>query len=300
MPALWESVTVDDWLQDADTRSAEPLGGKEKFWVVGPDGHEYLFKFARCDADGSNVRGEDWAEWAVHHLAGLIGVPTAVALPGTFEERRGSLSRAVGDGRDQLIHGNELLARMDSTYDSAKQRQNLGYTVDAVHAALAGIAAPANCEPPIVSGFDAWAGYLMLDAWVAGRDRHHENWAVIDRGGSLQLAPSFDHGNALGFQESEQNVAVLAADDEQLARWSRRGASFHFAGRPALVDVAHAALRLSVDAVQAHWRSKLAATTVEDVAAIFDEIPDSLMSDPGRRFRVKLLTVNKERIIDDH
>ena len=299
MPARWESVTVDDWLRDADSRSAEPLGGKEKFWISGPDGHEYLFKFARCDPDGSNVRGEDWAEWAVHHFAQLIGAPTAVAVPGTFEGRRGSLSRAVWHEREQLIHGNELLARINPTYDAAKPRENPGYTVDAVRNALEGVAAPAGCEPPIISGFDAWAGYLMLDAWVAGRDRHHENWAVIDRSGALRLAPSFDHGNALGFQESEKRVAALATDDAQLTRWAERGTSFHFAGGPALVDVASAALQLAGSAVQAHWRSRLAQTATADLTTIFAQIPETLVSDPGRRFRVKLLNINKERIIDD-
>ena len=299
MPALWESITVDDWLREADSRITEPLGTKDKFWITGPDGHEYLFKFARRDPDGSNVRGEDWAEWAVHQLAELLGVPTAVVVPGTFHGRPGILSRAVWHEREQLIHGNELLARLDPTYDSAEHRHNPGYTVDAVRAGLANVSAPPSCEPPVVTGFDAWAGYLMLDAWVAGRDRHHENWAVVDRSGSLSRAPSFDHGNALGFQESEQSVAALATDDAKLDRWARRGTSVHFAGRPALVDVACEALRLAGDAVQAHWRSKLAETKVDDVTAIFDKIPDSLMSDVGRRFRIKLLTANKERIVDD-
>ena len=37
------------------------------------------------------------------------------------------------------------------------------------------------------------AGYLMLDAWVAGRgSSSHENWAVIERAGNWSLAPSFD------------------------------------------------------------------------------------------------------------
>lgn len=295
MPVRWDSISVDEWLRDTDGRD-EPLGGKEKFWVTGPDGQEYLFKYARAHPDGTNVRGEDWAEWAVHQLAELIGVPTAVAIPGTFQGRRGILSRAVWHTREQLIHGNELLARIDPSYDAAEPRQNQGYTVEAVHTALAGVAAPTQ-ESPIVSGFDAWAGYLVLDAWVAGRDRHHENWAVIDRSGSLRLAPSYDHGNALGFQVPEQSLAELVADRERLARWCERGTSFHFAGRPALVDVADAALELAGSAVEAHWRSRLANVTIDQLTAIFDEIPDDLMSEQGRIFRIKLLAYNQERII---
>lgn len=300
LPARWDSITVDGWLRDGDDRiSEEPLGGKEKFWIIGPDGHEYLFKYARCDEDGTNVRGEDWAEWAVHQLAELVGVPTAVVLPGTHDGRRGSLSRAVWHERERLIHGNELLARQDSAYEAGAQRENPGYTVEAVRGALDGVAAPVDCEAPVMTGFDAWAGYLMLDAWVAGRDRHHLNWAVIDHGGSLRLAPSFDHGNALGFQEPEHQVAGIAGDDARLARWCRRGASFHFAGKPPLVDLAVSALRLAGSGVEGHWRSKIAEVTVDDIAAVFDQVPDALMSDQGRIFRIKLLTHNQERIADD-
>ncbi len=297
MPDRWESINVDGWFPEgAGNIAAEPLGGKDKFWITGPDGSRYLFKFARCDPDGTNVRGEDWAEWAVHQLAQLIGVPTAVAVPATFRGRRGILSRALWRTPEQLIHGNELLAKVDPGYDAAEPRQNAGYTVEAVHVALADVAAPQGA-PPILFGFDAWAGYLVLDAWVAGRDRHHENWAVIERSGSLRLAPSYDHGNALGFQESEQRIVELAADDAQLARWCRKGTSFHFAGRPALVDLADAALELAGSAVEAYWRSKLGAVTVDQVSAIFEAIPDTVMSEHGRMFRVRLLTYNQERIV---
>ena len=48
-------------------------------------------------------------------------------------------------------------------------RRNLGYTVGAVRMSLEGV------EPPLgspdleqLSGFDVWAGYVVLDAWVAG------------------------------------------------------------------------------------------------------------------------------------
>ncbi|MCV7044175.1 hypothetical protein H7J08_05745 [Mycobacterium frederiksbergense] len=277
--------------------SEEPLGGKEKFWIVAPDGNEYCFKYARSDPDGTNVRGEDWAEWAVHHLAGLISVPTAVVIPGQHDGRRGSLSRAVWHEREQLIHGNELLTRQNPVYDATAERENPGYTVDAVRAALDGVAAPTVWESPLISGFDAWAGYVMLDAWVAGRDRHHENWAAINQSGSLRLAPSYDHGNALGFQESEKQAAKLAEDDERLARWSRKGCSFHFAGKPPLVDVANTALQMAGDAVQSYWRSKLAAVTLDSVVEIFEQIP--YLSDQGRRFRIKLLAHNQERIVND-
>lgn len=63
--------------------------------------------------------------------------------------------------------------------------------------------------------------------------------------------------------------------------------------------MARSALRLVGGAVWAYWRTRLAEVTVADVTAIFDQIPDALMSDQGRIFRIKLLTHNQERIVDD-
>lgn len=300
MVVRWELVAVEDWLpDDADVPPPEPLGGKEKFWVVGPDGVEYLFKYARSD-DGENVRGEDWAEWLVDKLAALVGVPSAGTLPATFHGARGSLSRSVWPRRDQLVHGNELLRRADPTYDPRVARHNPRYTVDSVRAALLGCDPPPGCSAEIVTGFDAFAGYLVLDAWVAGRDRHHENWAAVRVGDRLKLMPSYDHGNALGFQEPEEKVVALAKDPSQIARWARRGRSHHFAGRPTLVEIADYGLRLATNRAAEYWLANLSAVNQNDVRDLLHEVPSSMMSEAGATFRTKLLEHNRERIIDGY
>jgi len=294
----WAAVDVADWL-GADSEFEEPLGGKEKFWFTGPDGHRYLFKYARCDDDGSNIRGEDWAEWAVAELAALVGVPTATTLPAYCNGRRGILSKSVVSGSERLVHGNELLARAIPGYDADTERHNPGYHVDAIQAALADVAAPKDCGPSVQSAFDALAGYLMLDAWVAGRDRHHENWAVITDAGPPRLAPSYDHGNALGFQEPETKIGVLAVDDPRLCDWLQRGKSHHFAGKPTLIDVAVDALSRATPKARNYWLNRLSNVQVVDLRAILDDVPSSFMSDLGRKFRVRLLVHNRERILDE-
>lgn len=299
MGHAWRVEAVDDWTMtpevDQPRTTEEPLGTKEKFWVLAPDDRRYLFKYARVRH--GRTMGEDWVEWAVHELATLLSVPAATAIPALHNGRRGVLSLSVLALGDRLIHGNELLARADPEYDSQIARQNPRYTVEAVHNALTGVAAPSSCPPPIRTAFDAWAGYLMLDAWVAGRDRHHENWAVIDHTGQLRLAPSFDHGNALGFQEPESAVQVLAADEEKLNRWAQRGRSHHFGGKPSLIHVASSALGLAGDSVREHWLGALAAVTNHDVESVLAKIPTEYVSEAGRTFRVKLLHQNQERIL---
>jgi serine/threonine protein kinase HipA of HipAB toxin-antitoxin module len=45
---------------------------------------------------------------------------------------------------------------------------------------------------------DVFLGYLMLDAWIANLDRHHENWGlVLTKDITGHLAPSYDHASSL-------------------------------------------------------------------------------------------------------
>ncbi|MGM5063653.1 hypothetical protein EU244_002380 [Rhodococcus qingshengii] len=299
MEISWHVVEIDDWSTHEDPYQLhiveEPLGTKEKFWVTAPDGNRYLFKYARIREE--RTLGEDWVEWAVHQLANLLSIPTATAIPAMHRGRRGVLSLSILSEGERLIHGNELLAGADAEYDSQIARQNSRYTVAAVKSALGQVGLTDEATTPVQTGFDAWAGYLLLDAWVAGRDRHHENWAAIERGGALRLSPSFDHGNALGFQEPDSKVSALAQHDDLLAKWANRGRSHHFSGRPSLVDLAQTALQLTGPGVPEYWLGKLEHVSAAEVSSVLAAIPSTYLSDNGRTFRAQLLSLNRERII---
>ncbi|WAX56206.1 hypothetical protein M6B22_16925 [Jatrophihabitans cynanchi] len=295
---IWEPVEVTDWDAEleSDPISDEPLGTKEKFWVTDPGGKRWLFKFTRV-VHGA-VRGEDWAECLVAELARLVGVPTAAVRLATCGGRRGVLSRSVVGEGERLEHGNELLASLDPGYDREAPRENPGYTIEAIKAALNGIAAPRDIhEFADLTAFDTFAGYLMLDAWVAGRDRHHENWAAIRSETGRWLAPSFDHGNALGFQESDENRRRKLDAPDGVRLWAERGRSQHFAGRPPLVRLAGDGLALAAPRAAAFWRARLEAVTVADVENAVNFVPQELLSVVGRSFCTRLLLVNRERLL---
>lgn len=138
----------------------------------------------------------------------------------------------------------------------------------------------------------------MLDALVAGRDRHHENWAAIESQGQRTLSPSFDHGNALGFQEPDHRAAALAADPGRLLKWLDRGTSHHFAERPSLISVASDAFALIDEDAGAYWRRKLTELEDDRIDAIVGSVPSSAMSSASNIFVTSLLKVNRERIAD--
>jgi hypothetical protein len=247
------------------------------------------------------VRGEDWAEWVVQHLARELGVPHAEVLPITFNGRRGITSKSVlrVDTAQRLVHGNELLSEADELYDATMERENPRYTVTAVHYALRSVLQPISFSgPEDLDGFDCWAGFLILDAWVAGRDRHHENWAIISERERRTLSPSYDHGNALGFQESDSNRQRCVDDPQRLEVWANKGRSHHFAGKPVLVDLAHEALRFASQSARAYWSTQLSNIHWAQVDEVINAVPRSLMSDAAANFAKALLRVNRRRLLD--
>lgn len=290
-PYDWTPLAIEEPANYAD----EQMGTKEKFWFSAPDGRRWLFKFARHHEE---VNGADWAEVLVHVIANGLGLPSACVRLATYKGERGILVRSVLAEGDELEHGNELLAGTVTGYDRARPRQNPLYSLENIEVALreVGSVDPHHWE----SGFEQLAGYLMLDALVAARDRHHENWAVVvAHSGERTLAPTFDHGNALGFAERPDRVRVLAEDDQRLDTWVRRGRSHHFAGKPSLVDVAAAGLRMCSATSRDGMLQRLEAFDPAELVEVASRLPNHVMSVDQRSLVFRIVDVNRRRLLDE-
>lgn len=300
---IWEPVELDE-SNFVDDVAIEQMGTKEKYWVHIPDDdREWLVKLPQIDTRDGTVAGEDWAEWTVQHLAAVLGLPAAIVRPATFQGRCASVSRnMLADESERLIHGNELLSATFPDYDQSLPGENPGYTPEAVRTALESVGPP--LEAPALADFtayDVWAGYLLMDAWVAGQDRHHENWGLIQRGAAGRyLAPSFDHGNALGFQERDERRSRMLDDEAQFLRWINRGSSRYFAGKPTLVDLALGARHLAAPEAAAYWIARLEEAGDDPARSILAVIPEERMSEVTRMFVVRLLAANRRRLLDGY
>jgi hypothetical protein len=293
----WDTASIE--LSD-DEQQDEQLGSKEKFWAVSAeDENLWLVKFAR--GTGTDTRGEDWAEWLVQHLAEELGVPHARIVPVNVNGRRGIASKSVlkHGTAQRLVHGNSLLSESDAAYDQEAARGNPRYTVEAVKNSLEGVGQPLSFNSSeTLNGFDVWVGYLILDAWTAGRDRHHENWAVISERERRTLSPSYDHGNALGCQETDPRRARCLKDAAMFESWAARGKSHHFAGKPDLVSLALQGVQLATPAAQSLWRDRLLSVDWRRIDDAVDAVPRQLMSDVTVRFTKQLLRMNMRRLMD--
>lgn len=298
MPSAAE-VDVTDW----EFVDREPMGTPGKEWLREPvTGHMWLFKPTPLQRDprGNFWAGDDWAEKIVATLAKLIGIPAASVELAKRGDGIGVISRDISQG-NRLSLGNELLSGVDTRYPAGKRGTVLEYNLGRIFASLAtaGVAAPSVTGTADQSALSVFAGFLMLDAWIANQDRHHGNWGVLEDTGSLRpptLAASFDHASSLGFQLHDE-TKTKKLGERRVSTWARRGKCRPMAGQPRLVELWHDA-RTRAGSAANHWATRLGSVTSSDEASVVDAIPDARMSQPSRSFAKAVLAANRRRALD--
>ncbi|MDA8045709.1 MAG: hypothetical protein M0Z30_10810 [Actinomycetota bacterium] len=294
-----EEVDVGGWA----ALDVEPMGEPGKLWLVDPAGDQWLWKPAGIQHDGRRgdfPRGEDWAEVIASAAATAIGLPAALVLPASRDGRPGALSRDISDGR-RLVHGNELIYALDSTYPAQKGGTVPGYRLERILDALeaSGVEGPACADAPPQTAASVFAGYLVLDAWIANQDRHHQNWGVLDdqRGAAAPiLAPTFDHGSSLGFSLHDDDKHRRLAGG-QVEQWAGKGVCRPMENQPRLVDLASQAVHVA-GAPARHWIDRLARLSPEQQSSLLDAPPEARMSQVSRRFARAVMTTNRRRLLD--
>lgn len=289
--APWEPIIVSS----PDGQETEPLGSKEKFWLELESGR-LLFKFVR-DRPPSGPRGEDWAECIVHAVASALDLPSACVALGSCDGHRGVLVKSIVGPAETLKHGNEVLEDHIRGYDADLHRGNPLYTVSNVREALESYSAGSRL--PDWSAFDLFTGYLVLDALVSGTDRHHENWGIIVKIGTAPtLAPTFDHGNALGFSEWGVSLEERITDSDRVRAWVEKGRNQYVVGKPRLVELAKEAFFQASRPAQRDLARRLESLDLEYITRTVDQIPVEVMSDMHRMFAKAILETNRRRLLD--
>lgn len=283
----------------------EQLGTKKKFWM---DENRFLFKEVR---EGT---GEDWAEKIVCEISNLIGIPHAKYDLAVWKGKRGVRSEnfALPQESRRLILGNELLVKLDPRYPGKEIRRVRQHTVRKVLKICSwkDLSIPIGFQPinGIQSAAEVFLGYLMLDAWVANQDRHHENWGIILQLSpkTFHLAPSFDHASSLApFElDSARQERLLTKDrGRSLEKYIERASSafYRSEGSTKPLSTLDAFLMASkprlLAAAALSWLKRLENIAMNDIDAIFEKVPSVIMSDISKKFARKLLELNRDRLL---
>lgn len=289
----------------------EPLGSKRKFWFS-EDDRRMLFK---AEERGT---GEDWAEVVACHLCELLGLPhvhyeLAEEWDRATYVQPGVVCETCAPAPISLVLGNQLLVERDPAYPAAEGRKYRvrEHTVDAVAEVVTKLATPApqwmgNVPEGICSALEIFVGYVLLDAWIANQDRHHENWGALRDGDELRLAPTFDHGASLArnLSDTERKDRLTTKDKNRtIDAFARRARSAFYSSAadakplPTL-DAFLAFAGLAPRAADC-WRDSLATVTPEEVQRILGEVPPKRMSKIAKKFTLELLLQNQQRILKE-
>ena len=295
----------------------EELGTKPKFWFRGSKKLRAMFGgegrlLFKADERGT---GEDWAEKVACELCGLLGVPhvhyemaryVKTGAPGVI-----CATCASPEHSASLVHGKELLLAIDPDYPVDRPKYKTAkHTVDAVVGALRNMNPPphyllGNLPPGLQTALDVFVGYVLLDAWIANQDRHHENWAGIQHFEDVYLAPTFDHGAALArnITDNERKERLNTKDANYgIAAYARRGKSAFNVDRDSTRTLTtHAAwLEFAKFAPAAAdiWLERLRTVDEGMTKTVLNNIPPERLSELGKKFTFRLLCENRDRLLE--
>ncbi|MCK4873615.1 MAG: hypothetical protein KAS72_12910 [Phycisphaerales bacterium] len=294
-----------------DSRNAEalePLGTKRKFWYLDSN-RQMLFK---AEERGT---GEDWAEKIACELCDLIGLPHVhyeLAYDETGE-KPGVVCESCAPPPTSLILGNQLMLDRDPDYpvEQANRYRVREHTVEAVMEIMCELGPPPvlwmkGTPDGVSSALDVFTGYVMLDAWIANQDRHHENWGALRDGDRLALAPTFDHGASMArnLSDEERHERLTTKDrNRHVGPFARRARSALYgtvaATKPlTTVDAWRVVAKLTPEAAHA-WLDRLAAIDGATIEALLVQVPPSRMSQVCRDFTRSLLEENQRRLLTE-
>lgn len=299
---MFDVVRVDS----RDAEALEPLGTKRKFWYF--DGERrMLFK---AEERGT---GEDWAEKIACELCGLLGLPH-VHYELAYDETAdtpGVICESFSPRPLGLILANQMMLARDPAYpaDEANRYEVREHTVEAVAGIVRGLGPPqvswmGGTPAGVSSALDVFAGYVMLDAWIANQDRHHENWGALREGETLSLAPTFDHGASMArnLTDAERHERMTTRDrNRQMGPFVRRARSAFYAAsaemKPLTTMEAWLAFASLVPDAARLWLERLEAIDGPAMEALLVRVPPSRMSKVCRDFTRSLLEENRRRLL---
>jgi hypothetical protein len=294
-PQPFDVWDISDWV----VMSQEARGLDPKDWVVpaadvGIDGqaHWWLFKPIK---QASYRRYDDWAEKLACELARLLDLPCARVELAHGATDQGIISANVTPNGWSLESGDTMLSEFPGYLSCAgddRPKNRVGHNLSNVERVLEGCSGPPGSDCADWAAAEVFAGFLVLDAWVANTDRHAINWGVLtcEEDGRHALAASFDHGSALGSGAQEQRLVQTSAED-----YAHRGFAGRFedGDRLPLVDLAQEAV-LRTGGRAEHWLDRLAAVDADAIDGLVGSIPG--MSEVRHRFISSLLLINQRRL----
>ncbi|QIS40744.1 hypothetical protein GW571_00495 [Clavibacter capsici] len=308
MTTSFQRIDVSGWRFDR----REAMGQSATEWLQNPNGtreakHRWLFKPTRQHRNGSRQM-TDYSEKAASEIGKLIGVPVAQVELVHRNGQMGCISRNATPEHWEMYTGSLLLERAGVGYSDSDRVRNSkgatpGHSIPNILTALQGIGPPPlRSDVESMSASDVFVGFLVLDALIANRDRHEENWAVVrptlDPTGTC-LCLSYDHGGSIGYQLDDGYRARVLAAPGGILRWASRGDAWRYEvpegqAVPDLVTVALQAAEAVGTKAAMGWVERACRLQRSEVSEVFAGMLG--MSVVARSFATEVIMTNVGRI----
>jgi hypothetical protein len=273
--------------------ASEPLGTKEKYWIIDNKTNiQSLFKIGRENT------GEDWAEKVAYEIGYKIGLPVAEYELAIYEDTQGTLSKSFVKENDRLIHGNELLAKVDKNYPIDRFYKVREYKLETVLNLMKILQIKHNIKDALHN----FIGYIIFDCLIANQDRHHENWGFILSGKIISLAPSYDHASGFGCKVSDDEIRKrLNTKDKNYdikAFCKKAKTPFYDFQSNKINTIKSCEIVIDYDKASfCYWLDKISSIDDNVYVDIFSKIPDEFISKMSIKFAIKVIKENKQRLI---
>ena len=310
MAIAFPIITVPEAAAD----QSEAMGSKPKFWYRDEHGRRWLYKEARPET------GEDWSEKVACELAARLGLPHAVIELATWQQTRGIVTPSFVPPGAALVHGNELLSQIVPGYPQSESgtrrfsrvpQHTVRIVMEVLQRSTVGLPPDWTAPAGIASAQGAFAGYLLLDAWIGSTDRHHGNWAlIVDLNPGLQppyrprIAPTYDHASSLGRNETDKarmrRLRTKDAADSVEAYVERCTSAFYAQegdAKPLTTLEAFKAAMLFSPAEARVWLAQLEQVHMKDVTELLHRVPADRITEPAICFAHRILEINQHRLL---
>lgn len=296
MAVEFTGVDARNWLADPsrareDDKSAWWLFKEVKMGQVMGPGRVPLRQYRRVD---------DRVEKLACGLAKLLALPSAEIALVRRGGAEGLISHNVATTGWSLQPADVVLSEYPgyvSCGSDRKMRERPGHNMANIELLLDAMLGPPASDLSTWRAFDVFVGYLVFDAWIANTDRHAFNWAVLLSPEGDRLAPSFDHGSALGSGLEDASRARWLSQD--VGSWCSKGLARRFEGGRSVTLVELAVVALTRASAQAaSWIEMLGDLKRDEWQALISGIPG--MSVVEGTFVDEVLEANRRRLCDEY
>ena len=315
----------------------ESLGGKEKFWLRADNDVRWLFKIGRDDH-------ENWSEVLAADICQALHIPHAEYKLAVYNGQPGVISKDFvrlspqGETRDFTsrdstcllanfleICGKDILENIAPPIADRFQQLTLTISRKEMIQAMRHIEMAAfmvwfhqeaakektdffirdpNFPKSEYSLLHYFVGYLMLDVFIANRDRHQENWGYIEglSGGNEKCcAPTYDHASSFAKGSDEKKEALMNNKNGfGVKDFCRRAYTpfVNFAGKKLTTLEVFAFVNAYCPKEAEYWKRRLRRCSMEKVfIPLVHRFPDDVMSPITKDFVIEMLRFNKDRIL---